>query len=162
MVCTLRRTLAAGAFAVLVALAAGCANSEAPPATPQADPPTAQPEKAGGHDDHDHKPVKVNVSEEDRELYLTPGGKYTEADITANGGAVAAAKFKGIKATHDVEPQPGDVLCPISMTKANPKFPWVVGGKTYLFCCPPCVDEFVALAKEKPDRIKEPEFYRKK
>jgi hypothetical protein len=160
MVCNLRRTLAAGAFAVLGAFLVGCANSEAPPATPPAAQPTP-PESAGGHDDHDHKPAGPSVSEEDRKLYLTPGGKYTEADIKANGGAVAAAKFKGIKATHDVEPQPGDVLCPISMTKANPKFPWVVGGKTYQFCCPPCVDEFVALAKEKPDAVREPEFYRK-
>jgi YHS domain-containing protein len=106
-------------------------------------------------------PAKVDDAEE-RKLYLTPGGKYTEADVKANGNVVASEKFKGIKATHDVKPKPGDKLCPISMTKANPKFSWVIGGKTYEFCCPPCVDEFVAMAKEKPDEIKEPEFYLKK
>jgi multiple sugar transport system substrate-binding protein len=40
------------------------------------------------------------------------------------------------------------VICPISKTKAAPKFSWVVGGKTYQFCCPPCVDEFVQTAKK--------------
>ena len=45
-------------------------------------------------------------------------------------------------------------------TKANPKFPWIIDGKTYEFCCPPCVQEFVALAKEKPGEIKDPESYR--
>ena len=44
------------------------------------------------------------------------------------------------------------------MTKANPKFSWVVGGKTYEFCCPPCVDEFVAQAKAGGE-IGEPEDY---
>jgi YHS domain-containing protein len=106
-------------------------------------------------------PSKV-ADEDERKLYLKPGGKYTEADIQANGNAVASVKFKGLKAQHDVKPQPGDKLCPISMTKANPKFSWVVNGKTYEFCCPPCVDEFVKMAKEQPDEIKEPEFYRKK
>ena len=35
-------------------------------------------------------------------------------------------------------------------------------GKTYEFCCPPCVDEFVRMAKETPDQIKAPEMYVKK
>ncbi len=39
------------------------------------------------------------------------------------------------------------------MTKANPVFSWVIGGKTFEFCCPPCVDEFVRMAKESPDDI---------
>lgn len=106
-------------------------------------------------------PSKVADSEEQK-LYLTPGGKYTEADILANGKSVASQKFQGLKAQHDAKPQPGDKLCPISQTKANPKFSWVVGGKTYEFCCPPCVDEFVTLAKEKPGEIQPPEFYRQK
>ena len=100
--------------------------------------------------------------EDERKLYLTPGGKYTAADIKANGNQVASVKFKGLKATHDVKPKPGDRLCPVSMTKANPKFTWIVGGKSYEFCCPPCVDEFVTTAKENPDEIKDPEFYVKK
>ena len=94
-------------------------------------------------------------------LYLTPGGKYTAADIAANGGAVASAKFRGVPATHDLKPRPGDPICPVTLTKANPAFTWVVGGQKYQFCCPPCVDEFVRLAKDKPDEIKPPDAYRK-
>ena len=152
MVCISRQALTAGAFAVLAILVVGCTNSESPA------PPATPPESA--HDDHEHTP-HAKAAADDRKLYLTPGGKYTEADILANGGVVAAEKFRGLKPAHDAKPKPGDVLCPISMTKASAKFSWVIGGKTYQFCCPPCVDEFVARAKEKPDEIEEPEFYRK-
>lgn len=106
-------------------------------------------------------PAKVAGNEE-RKLYLTPGGKYTEADIRANGNVTASEKFKGLKAEHDLKPKPGEKICPITLTKANPKFSWVIGGKTYEFCCPPCVDEFVQMAKEKPDEVKEPDAYRNK
>lgn len=106
-------------------------------------------------------PSKVEDAEE-KTLYLTPGGKYTADDIRANGGLVASAKFKGLKAEHDLKPKAGDKICPVTLTKSNPKFSWVIGGQTYQFCCPPCVDEFVALAKEKPDEIRPPEFYRQK
>jgi hypothetical protein len=106
-------------------------------------------------------PTKV-ADEAERKLYLTPGGAYTEADIAANGNVTASTKFKGIRAEHDMKPKPGDKICPITMTKANPKFTWIVGGKPYEFCCPPCVDEFVAQAKEKPTEIQDPESYRKK
>jgi YHS domain-containing protein len=110
-------------------------------------------------DDH-QMPAKV-ADDQERKLYLTPGGKYTQADIEANGNQVASAKFAGIKAQHDAKPQSGDALCPISMTKANPKFSWMIDGKTYEFCCPPCVDEFVAMAKETPEKLLPPEAYRK-
>ena len=50
----------------------------------------------------------------------------------------------------------------LSLTKANRKFTWVVGGKTYVFCCPPCVEEFVRRAKEQPQEIKDPEMYVKR
>lgn len=91
-------------------------------------------------------PEKV-ADDEERQLYLTPAGLYTQADIEANGSVLASQKFKGLRASHDLKPQPGDPLCPITLTKANPQFTWVVAGKEYQFCCPPCVDEFVALAK---------------
>lgn len=106
-------------------------------------------------------PAKV-ADDDEKKLYLTPGGKYTPADIEANGRQVASQKFRGIKAQHDVKPKSGDKLCPISMTKANPSFSWVIGGKTYEFCCPPCVDEFLQMAKEKPDAIKDPTEYMQK
>ena len=106
-------------------------------------------------------PSKV-ANEDEKKLYLTPGGKYTEADIKANGNVTASQKFKGLKATHDLMPKTGDAICPITLTLASPKFSWVIDGKTYEFCCPPCVDEFVTLAKEKPGELKPPEAYRQK
>jgi hypothetical protein len=112
------------------------------------------------HHDED-MPAKVNDAEEEA-LYLTPGGIYTAADITANGNTTASRKFKGIMSSHNMKPKPGEKICPVTMTVANPKFTWVVGGKAYEFCCPPCVDEFVKTAKEHPDDILSPEEYVKK
>ena len=100
--------------------------------------------------------------DEEQQLYLTPGGKYTEADIKANGNMTASQKFKGVISSHDREPKSGDKICPITRTKANPNITWVVGGKTYEFCCPPCIDEFVKMGKEHPEEIKEPRSYVKK
>ena len=114
------------------------------------------------HDEHgeDIMPNKV-ADEAERELYLTPGGIYTQADIEANGNVAASQKFKGFMAKHDMHPKPGDKICPVTMTKANPACSWIVGGKTYEFCCPPCVDEFVSWAKneESAKDILEPEGY---
>lgn len=106
-------------------------------------------------------PAKVADAEEEA-LYLTPGGLYTADDIKANGNTTASAKFQGVVSAHDAKPNPGDRLCPISMTKANPKFTWVIGGKSYEFCCPPCVDEFLKTAKTSPSEIKSPEEYVKR
>jgi len=103
-------------------------------------------------------PDKVTDAAE-REIYLTPGGKYTAEDIKANGGVTATIKFQGLKSAHDMKPKPGDKICPITKTKANPQFSWIVDGKSYQFCCPPCVDEFVKAAKETPDEIKPPDEY---
>jgi len=97
--------------------------------------------------------------DEERKLYLTAGGKYTEADIKANGNVTASQKFKGVASSHDMFPKKGDRICPITLTKANPNFTWIIDGKPYQFCCPPCVDEFVKLAKEQPDEIKDPDSY---
>jgi hypothetical protein len=101
-------------------------------------------------------------ADEERKLYLTPGGIYTEADIKANGNMTVSQKFKGFKPKHDLNPKPGDKICPITLTKANPECAWIVGGKKYEFCCPPCVDEFVKLAKENPNKVLGPEEYVKK
>lgn len=100
--------------------------------------------------------------DEEQRLLLSAGGKYTEADIRASGGMPAFRKYAELQASHDVRPRPGARLCPISLTKGNRRFTWVVGGKTYVFCCPPCVEEFVRRAKEEPQTIKEPEMYVKK
>lgn len=106
-------------------------------------------------------PTKIE-DEEERKLYLTSGGMYTDADIKANGNVTASVKFKGVKSAHDMNPKPGDKICPITKTKANPVFPWTVGGKTYTFCCPPCIDEFVRIAKSTPNEIKDPSEYIKR
>lgn len=100
--------------------------------------------------------------EEAGKLFLTPGGAYTEDDIAANGRQTAAQKFRGFVPTHDLFPKPGDKICPITLTKANPKCAWIVGGKSYEFCCPPCVEEFVKLAKLEPVKIQEPDQYVKR
>lgn len=107
---------------------------------------------------NDAMPAKVNDAEE-AALYLTPGGIYTEADIKANGGVTASQKFKGVMSSHDMNPKPGDKICPVTLTKANAKFTWIVAGKPYEFCCPPCVDEFLKTAKENPSELKNPEDY---
>jgi hypothetical protein len=111
---------------------------------------------------HDEGILDKISGQEEQQLYLTPGGKYTEADIKANGNVTASQKFKGVMSSHDRKPKTGDKICPITRTKANPKITWVVGGKTYEFCCPPCIDEFVKTAKEHPEEIKEPGSYVKK
>lgn len=106
-------------------------------------------------------PDKVADAEE-RALYLEPGGIYTRADIEANGSVTASQKFRGLMSSHDMKPKSGDKICPITLTKANTQFSWIVDGKTYEFCCPPCVDEFVKMAKAEPDAIKEPGEYVKR
>lgn len=116
--------------------------------------------KADGHAGVE-MPAKKG-SEEEQKLFLTAGGIYTAADIKANGDAVPTVKYKGIRAQHDDNPKAGEKICPISKTKANPKFTWVIGGKTYEFCCIPCIEEFVVLAKEKPGEVKDPSEYVKK
>ena len=93
-------------------------------------------------------------------LYSTPAGKYGADDIRVNGGRVPTEKYRGERPAHEDQPAAGDRVCPVSLARADPRFVWVVGGREYLFCCPPCIDEFVATAKERPDEVKEPEFYR--
>ncbi len=104
-------------------------------------------------------PAKVTDAAE-RQLYLTPAGAYLAADIKANGSKTASEKYRGFRAAHDMNPKPGDTVCPVTRTKANPQCTWIVGGKTYQFCCPPCIDEFVQRAKQEPDGLASPDTYR--
>ncbi len=99
------------------------------------------------------------VSDDEKTLFLTAGGKYTKDDIIANGNMTCSQKFRNFKPKHDLRPKPGAKICPITLTKANPQCTWIVGGKTYEFCCPPCIEEFVKMAKEEPNKIEEPDFY---
>lgn len=127
--------------------------------------------ETGQREEHASMPVsrlpsggaaESEIERAERELYQTPGGVYTAADIAANGPDLPSRRFAGISARHDMHPKPGDRLCPITGTLANREFPWVVAGETYTFCCPPCIEEFVRMAKEKPDAIKPPESYVKR
>lgn len=128
-----------GAVITIPSLALGGQRYRVEFETPHADPHAGLPPKA--------------TADEEQQLYLTPGGIYTEADIEANGRKVASEKFAGFKAAHDFMPKSGDRICPVTRTKANPQCTWVVGGQTYQFCCPPCVDEFVRQAKTDPADI---------
>ena len=55
-------------------------------------------------------------SEEERELFLTPGGVYTQADIDANGGVPPSVKYKAFRAQHNMFPKKGQRICPITNT----------------------------------------------
>ena len=108
--------------------------------------------------EHPSRPPKVTDSAE-KELYLTPAGAYTEADIKANGSQTASMRYAGFQSKHNLHPQPGDPICPVTLTRANAKCTWIIAGKTYLFCCPPCIDEFLKNARENPDQLKQPESF---
>jgi hypothetical protein len=116
--------------------------------------------EAEAHNAHADPAMPAKATDDaERELYLTPGGIYTQSDIEANGKVTASQRFVNFESKHDLKPKKGDKICPVTLTKANPECTWIVGGKSYEFCCPPCVDEFVSLAKTKPEEIKAPEAY---
>lgn len=98
-------------------------------------------------------------SDEEKLLYLTPGGAYTKQDIELNGNTLPSIKFRGIRAEHDMSPKPKDPICPITFTKSNSKFYWWINGQKYLFCCPPCIDEFLIRAKQDPKSLKPPSAF---
>ena len=103
--------------------------------------------------------VAAPMTPEERALFLKPGSGYTAADIAANGGLTPTQKFQGMMAEHHLHPAKGTFICPITRTQANEKFAWVVSGKKYLFCCPPCVTEFVKQANQHPGSLKPPHSY---
>lgn len=108
--------------------------------------------------DEPEMPQKI-VDEAERVLYLTPGGKYTEADIRINGSMTASQKYRGFHSKHDLHPKSRDFICPVTQTKADPNCSWTINGQRYLFCCPPCIDEFLKRAKEHPDEIEAAKSY---
>ena len=109
-----------------------------------------------------HGRAVVQSDPKEAEVYLKPGGIYTLADIEANGKTTVSVKYKNLKVSHDIKPKVGDKLCPVTLTKSNANLTWVIGAKKYEFCCPPCVEEFVTLAKTNPEEVKAPETYVKK
>lgn len=123
---------------------------------------TEKPHDGDAHADSSMPAKSDSGEDEERQLYLKPGGIYSVADIAANGHAIGSVKFKDFKAAHDIKPKPGDKICPVTLTKSNPDCSWVINGQKYEFCCPPCVDEFVRTAKKTPEQIKAPAEYVKK
>ena len=111
--------------------------------------------------EHPTMPPKVEDSAE-KTLYLTAKGAYTDADIKANGSKTASDKYADFQSNHNLHPQPGDRLCPITKTRASNDCSWIIAGQTYHFCCPPCIDEFVKKARENPNELPEPESLIKK
>jgi YHS domain-containing protein len=103
--------------------------------------------------------VQATPAAQVQALFFTPGGAYSLADIKVNGRQTPTVKYQNIMPQHDLNLVKGDYVCPITKTKANPKFSWVVGGQTYYFCCPPCIEEFVKQAKEHPESIRPPQAY---
>jgi YHS domain-containing protein len=103
-------------------------------------------------------PAPVGGGQE-RELYFTPRGSYTAADIKANGRESASQKYRGFQARHDYDPKTGDRLCPVTRTKASATCSWIIAGQVYYFCCPPCIDEFLRVAKERPEELQPPDAY---
>ena len=95
-------------------------------------------------------------------FFRTSAGKYTEADSRANGERSPFEKYRGFRPGHVLKVHAGERLCPVTKTKATLDCTWVVGGLTYAFCCPPCAEEFVKWAKERPEEIQPPETYVKK
>lgn len=150
-----RKYLLASILGIGMAALVGCKEASAP-----SPPAKATSDSHSEPHEHAEMPEKLGT-EEQKKVFLTPGGLYTEADIEANGRAIADIKYRGIKSEHSTMAKKGEKICPISETKANPKFAWVIGGKTYEFCCVPCIEEFVGKAKTTPAEIKPPEAYRK-
>ncbi|QJW99437.1 hypothetical protein [Frigoriglobus tundricola] len=121
--------------------------------------------KETAHDDHagDHPaPPSAKPSQKEQEVFLTPGGIYTRADIEKNGSTVPSVKYRGVSFDHDDDLKPGDKVCPVTVNKADEKCKWWVNGKQYQFCCAPCLEKFVKQAKETPEKIKDPSEYIKK
>lgn len=99
-----------------------------------------------------HKKVEASI-------FFTPGGQYTAQDIARNGTQAPSVKFGDISSVHDMNPEKGTLVCPITKTKANPLFYWWVGGKKYTFCCPPCIEEFVLKAKKSKVPLPPPQSF---
>ena len=101
------------------------------------------------------------VTAADRALFLIPGGVYTASDVKANGNTSPAVRYPNYIPAHEAKVIAGSQVCPISETRPDPALKWIIGGKEYIFCCPPCITEFVQKAKKSPAIIKSPREYKK-
>lgn len=70
----------------------------------------------------------TKVEEELRRFYLTPGGKYTPADITASNRQSPAIRYRGERAGRLMPAQPGERVCPVTRMKPDARFNWMVSS----------------------------------
>jgi hypothetical protein len=124
---------------------------------------------AGDFEEKPHNPQEAHaampagvVGDREKKLFLEPGGLYTAEDIKANGNTVPSVKFQGAAWAHDDDLKLGDKVCPVTKNKSEAECNWIIGGKKYEFCCPPCLDKFMTWAKTKPENVKDPGEYVKK
>lgn len=103
--------------------------------------------------------VRAAYEADQQRIYLTAGGKYTEADIASSARRTASSRYSGHRATHADAAKPGERVCPITGFRAFDALAWRVGGEEYLFCCQPCIDDFVSLAKDRPGDVRRPSDY---
>ena len=103
--------------------------------------------------------VRAAYEADQRRIYLTAGGKYTEADIASSARTTASVKYRGHRAAHSEAARPGERVCPITGFRAVAALVWRIAGEVYLFCCQPCIDEFVLLAKDRPGDVRPPGDY---
>ena len=100
--------------------------------------------------------AKKQAIESERSVIFTPGGRYTAADVAVAGKTLPWDRFQSVKVVHDLRPNAGDILCPVTRAKADDRISWHVNGNRYLFCCPACILEFVEWAHSNPDNLIEP------
>ena len=102
--------------------------------------------------------VRAAYEADQQRIYLTAGGKYTDADIAAAARTTASAKYRGHHAAHAAA-RPGERVCPMTGFRAADALAWRIAGEDYLFCCQPCMDEFVMVAKERPSDVRRASDY---
>jgi hypothetical protein len=134
------------AFVVILALG-GCGEGEPPP---RADEPATEPSRPSMSERLASPPRRTKESEQ---LFFAPGGAYTEADVTANGDLTPYERFRGIEIVHR-DAVAGETICPVSGSRGNPAITWRIGGESYSFCCPPCIEDLVRIAKDSPQDLK--------
>ena len=106
---------------------------------------------------HERRDGKKRALDLEKAVVLAPRGKYTVSDVEATEQKAPSEKFQGVKVAHDWRSKKGDVLCPMTRAKADPRISWQVNGKIYRFCCAPCIVDFIGWAQENPVVMVAPE-----
>jgi YHS domain-containing protein len=122
-------------------------------------------EDGDGHEDHedgltpDQEKRMADADAKARQLFATPGGAYTKADIERNGSTPPSERFDKVEFLYSMKAHEGDPIDPILGTKTAGAFNWSIGGKTYHFASIASLEEFVMRAKKDPSSILPPSHY---